>query len=108
MRRPIPVKVLFDFESLHHGMLGRDVLQEQPKLGNIPLSVAKGIKWTTLDILTVHRECKIKGTICGHDAQVLIEDQERLPDRIDNRLRERTPVVVERLPIWKDQRNAWR
>jgi len=34
-------KVSLDFVSLHHGVLWSDVLQQQPKFGDIPLAVAQ-------------------------------------------------------------------
>jgi hypothetical protein len=33
-------KILLDFVSLHHGVVWRNVLQQQPKLGDIPLAIA--------------------------------------------------------------------
>ena len=86
-------KVAFDFVTFHNRVLGRDVLQQQPKLGNIPLAIAQPVSRTTLNVLKIHPECLVESAVCSDDTQVLIEDQERIADRIDDRLGERTPSI---------------
>jgi hypothetical protein len=74
-------------------MLRRDVLQQQPKLGNIPLAIAQPVNRTTLNVLKMHPECLVESAVCGDDTQVLIEDQQRIADRIHDRLGERVPSI---------------
>ena len=102
-------KVSLDFVSLHHGVLWRDVLQQQPKFGDIPLAIAQPIYRTTLNVLTIHPERLIESAICSDNAQVLIENQERIADRIHDRLRERVRFieVYERLVVRPRQRGSW-
>jgi hypothetical protein len=51
----------------------------------------------------------MEGAICGDDTQVLIEDQERIADRIHDRLGERVRFieVYERLAARPRQRGSW-
>jgi hypothetical protein len=102
-------KVSLDFVSLHHGVLWRDVLQQQPKLGDIPLAIAQPIYRTTLNVLTIHPECLMESAVCSDNAQVLIENQEWIADRIYDRLRERVRFieVYERLFVRPRQRGSW-
>ena len=86
-------KVELDFVSLHHGVLLRNVLQQQPKLGDIPLAIAQPIYRTTLNVLTIHLERLMESAVCSDNAQVLIENQERIADRIHDRLGERVPGI---------------
>ncbi|HEV2699686.1 MAG TPA: hypothetical protein VGU90_16965 [Terriglobales bacterium] len=101
-------KVSLDFVSLHHGVLWRNVLQQQPKLGDIPLAIAQPIYRTTLNVLTIHPECLMESAVCSDNAQVLIENQERIADRIYDRLRERVRFieVYERLAVRPRQRGS--
>jgi len=102
-------KISLDFVSLHHGVLGRNVLQQQPKLGDIPLAISQPIYRTTLNILTIQLERLMESAVCSDDAQVLIENQERIADRIYDRLRERVRFVeiYERLVVRPRQRGSW-
>ena len=101
-------KVSFDFVSLHHGVLWRDVLQQQPKFGNIPLAIAQPIYRTTLNVLTIHPERLMESAVSSDNAQVLIENQERIADRIYDRLRERVRFIelYERLAVRPRQRSS--
>ena len=60
VRRPIPGKVLLDFVIFHHRVLRRNVLQQKPKRGDIPLALAQRVNRTTLDIPTAHSEFQIE------------------------------------------------
>ena len=86
-------KVPLDFVRFHHGVLRPDVLQQQPKLGDIPLPIAKPVNRPAVDVLTIQLERQIESAVCGDDAQVLIEDKQRIADRIHNRLGERARIV---------------
>ena len=74
-------------------MPGPDILQEQPKLWNIPLPVAQPVNRLAVNVLTVQLERLIESAVGGDDAQVLIEDKQRIADRIHNRLGERARVI---------------
>src|ERR1700746_3122025 len=62
-------KVSFDLVSLHHGVLWRDVLQQQPKFGDIPLAIAQPIYRPTLNVLTIHPARLIESGVCSDDTQ---------------------------------------
>jgi hypothetical protein len=102
-------KVALDFVSLHHGVLWRNVLQQQPKLGDIPLAIAQPIYRTTLNVLTIHPERLMESAVCSDNAQVLIENQERIADRIHDRLGERVPSIGihERPAVRPRQCGSW-
>jgi hypothetical protein len=53
-------KVLLDFVIFHYGVLRRNVLQQKPKRGDIPLALAQRVDRPTLDILTAHSEFQIE------------------------------------------------
>jgi hypothetical protein len=67
-------KISLDFVSLHHGVLRRDIFQQQPKLGYVPLAIAQHVNWSTLNVLTSHPERLMESAVGTDDAQVLIED----------------------------------
>src|SRR4029077_6648040 len=94
---------------LHHGVLWSDVLQQQPKFGDIPLAVAQPIYRPTLNVLTVHPERLIESAVCGDNTQILIKNQERIADRIHERLRERGRLIEvdKRLAVRRRQGGAW-
>ena len=77
MRRPISGPL--DLVTLHHGVLQRDIFQQQPKRGNIPLPVAQRVNRTILNVLT---EGLAKSAVCNDDTQIPIEHQKRIVDRI--------------------------
>jgi hypothetical protein len=62
-----------------------------------------------LNILTIHPERLMESAVCSDNAQVLIENQERIADRIYDRLRERVRLieVYERLTVRPRQRGSW-
>ena len=102
-------KISLDFVIFHHRVLWRDVLQQQSKLGNIPLAVTQRVNRTTLKVLTIHPERLLESAICSNDAQTLIEDQEGVTDRIHDRLRKRAHFieVYERLAVRPRPRGSW-
>jgi hypothetical protein len=67
-------KISLHFVSFHHGVLRRDFLQQQPKLGDIPLAIAQSVNRTTLNVLTTHPERLMESAVCSDDTQVLIEN----------------------------------
>ncbi len=86
-------KVALDFEGFHRGVLGRHTFQQQPQLGNIPLAVAQPVDRTAMNVLKLHPEGLVESAVCRDDAQILIEDQERIADRIHDGLGEQTPLI---------------
>ena len=86
-------KIPIDFVSLHHGVLGPDVFQQQPKFGDIPLAIAQPVNRTTVNVLASHPERLMEGAVCGDDAQVLIENKQGIADRIHDRLGQRARVI---------------
>ena len=85
-------KLMLDLIVLHHTLLGYDFFQEQPKLWNVPLSVAQLVKTPALGVLRADLEDRIERAAGGYHAQVLVEHQNRLADGIDNGLGERTRI----------------
>jgi hypothetical protein len=51
----------------------------------------------------------MESAVCSDDTQSLIENQERIADRIHDRLRERVRIieVYERLAVRPRQRGSW-
>src|SRR6185436_9845569 len=52
-----------------------------------------GIDRPALDILAVHLEGPVERAAGGDDAQIPVEDQQRLADRVDDRLRQGAAVL---------------
>jgi hypothetical protein len=46
-----------------------------------------------MNVLTIHPERLIESAVCSDDTQVLIENQERIADRIHDGLRKRARIV---------------
>ena len=96
-----PGEFLLDFVRLHHGVARQDLLQQHPQLGDVPLAVPQRVDRTAFDILNVELERQIERTACGDHAQVPVEDQQRLADRVHDGLGQHAPIidVQERLAI---------
>ena len=94
-------KFLLDLVAVHDRVLRQDPLQQQAQLGNVPLAVAEGVDRPALDVLAVHPEGQEERAARGDDAQILVEDQQRLADRVDDRLRQGAAVfdTAERVRI---------
>jgi hypothetical protein len=59
-------KIPLNLVCIHHRILWRDVLQQQPKLGDIPLTVAKRIKGTAFNLLPpLRQKCQVERAVCG-------------------------------------------
>lgn len=84
---------MLDLEAVHGGLLGNDRLQQQAKGRNIPLAVAERVEQRALGLRGVDFECLVEGAAGGQHAKFLIEDQERLGDRVDDRLRQRLRIL---------------
>ena len=55
-------------------------------------AIAQGVEQTALCILPIDAEGQIEGAACGDDAQIRVENQQRLPHRINDGLCKRAPV----------------
>jgi len=93
-------KLMFDLIVLHHAMLGYDFFQKQPKLWNVPLTVAQFVEEPALGVPGCDLEERIKRAARGYHAQRLVKHQDGLADGVDNGLGERARVfdVGELLP----------
>ena len=93
------------FVTLHHGVLRRDIFQQEPKRGNVPLPVAQRVNRTILNVLTSHPERLTKSAVCSDDTKVLIEEEKGIPDRIHDPLGERVHIidVDDQFPIGRGQ-----
>ena len=87
--------------TLHHGVVRRDILQQEPKRGDIPLPVAQRVNRTILNVLTSHPERLTKSAVCADDTQILIQDEKGIADRIHDPLSERVHIIDidDQLPI---------
>ena len=74
-------------------MRRRDIFEQEPKRGNIPLSVAQRVNRTILDVLTSHPERLTKSAVRSDDTQILVEDEKGMPDRIYDPLGERVHII---------------
>ena len=91
----------------HDGALRRDIFQQEPKRGNIPLPVAQRVNRTIFNVLTSYPERLTKSAVCADDTKMLIQDEKGIPDRIHDPLGESVHIididVDERLPIGRGQ-----
>ena len=83
---------MFDLIALHLAMFGYDFFQQHSKLRNVPLAIAQLVKKPALGIQGTNLEDLIKRAARGYHAQVFVEHQNRLADRVDNGLGERTRI----------------
>ncbi len=81
-------ELVLDLVALHHALLGDDLLQEHAKPWNVPLSVAQGVKKPAFGVLGADPESRIEGATRGDHAQILVENENGLPDSVDDALGE--------------------
>ena len=79
---------VLDFELLNGALLGQHLREQLAQAWDVPLSVTKVVDQATLGVRLVDLERLVKGAVGGMDAQVLSQNEERLPDRGDNTLGE--------------------
>lgn len=84
---------MLDLETVHGGLLGNDRLQQQTKCGNVPLTVAEGVEQRALRLRGVDFKRLVEGAAGRQHAELLVEDEKRLGDRIDYRLRKRLRIL---------------
>ena len=75
-------------------MLRRDIFQQEPKRGNVPLPVGQSVNRTILNILTSHPERLTKSAVCSDNTKMLIEEEKGIPDRIHDPLGERVSSLT--------------
>ena len=71
-------------EVLKPGALRKDVLQELPQAGDVPLPLANLIEQSALGHGRRHLESLVEGGAGGHDAQFAVQHHQRLADRGDD------------------------
>ena len=87
-----PGEVAFDLVGLHHRILRQDALQQQAQLGNVPLAVRQRIDARALNVLPFELEDRVERPAGGDDLQILVENEQRLADGIDDRLGQNAAV----------------
>ena len=78
---------MLDFVVFHGSLLGNDFSKQQTELRNIPLAVSEIIQELALSIVGIDLECQIERSARGNDPQILIEDNERFSNRVDDSVR---------------------
>lgn len=76
----------------HHALLGYDFFQQQSKPWNVPLAIAQLVEQPALGVLGADLENRIERAARGDHAQILVEHQNGLVHRVDNRLGECTSI----------------
>lgn len=79
---------MLDLETVHRGALGNDRLKQDTKRGNVPLAVAQRVQHAAARLFGIDLERVVKGPARRQHAQLFIEHDEGLRDRVDDRLRE--------------------
>src|SRR3954465_14210682 len=74
-------------EVLKAGIARENAFQQHAEPRNIPLAVSQFIDQGALGFLRHHLKCPVKAGGGAVHAQIAIQNQERLPDRIDDSLR---------------------
>ena len=83
---PDALECVRDLEVAERAVLGEDVLEERPQLGDIPLAVAQLVDEPALGLLGLDPEVLVERAARRPDAEVGIEDEERVPDGVDDAL----------------------
>src|SRR5919109_5290408 len=83
--QPEALKLVFDLEVLKLAVLWQYLFQQCPQSGNIPLAVSQFIDELVLGLFRGDLECVIESPIGRPYAQVLIKNDKRLADRLDDR-----------------------
>src|SRR5450830_1400613 len=97
-------KFTIDFISLDRLMVLGNRFQKGAKLRDIPLTIVNFINQMPANILIGELEGLVKGSARGDDAQVLVEHQKRVANRINDSVRERDSVW--NLDEWRDLRHC--
>src|SRR5580704_5165576 len=86
---------MLDFVLSHGSLLGNDFSKQQTKLRNIPLTVSEVIQKFALRVVGIHFERQIERSARGNDTKLVIENNERFSNRIDNSVR-KCPSILDR------------
>ena len=89
-------EVVRDLEIVEGCLLGQDFFKQAAEAGDIPLAVAQVVDQLALSVVTRDLEGPIKGAVGRPDSQLSVENQQRLPHRLDNVLRI-VDCVIQRL-----------
>ena len=75
------------------GAVFRDhIFEDSPQSRNVPLPIAQQVELSALRVPRLHRESPVKGSTRGNYAQVSIENDKRLPNGVNDGLRQGMPV----------------
>ncbi len=77
---------MIHFEAVHGGVFGDDRLKQEPKRRDVPLAVAQGIEQAAQGVLRIDLKYFVEGSTGRQNSEVFVQNQERLVDRIDDRL----------------------
>ena len=91
--RPDLRKLVLHLKVVQHTVIGSDLFQQRAQGRNIPLAITQRVQQLALRFLPVDAECQVERAACRNDAQVLVEDQERLAHRINDGLRKRATIL---------------
>src|SRR5678809_38147 len=68
------------------------IFEDSPQSRNVPLPIAQQVELSALRVARLHRESPVKGSTGGNDPQVSIENDKRLPNAVNDGLRQAVPV----------------
>ena len=75
------------------GAVFRDhIFEDSPQSRNVPLPIAQQVELSALRVARLHRESPVKGSTRGNDPQVSIENDKRLPNAVNDGLRQGMPM----------------
>ena len=78
---------MLDFVVFHGSLLGNYFSKQQTELRNIPLTVSEVIEKFALSVVGIDFERQIERSARSNDPQILIEDNERFSNRVDDSVR---------------------
>ena len=85
-------ELVLDLTIRYQAMFRDNFIEQQAKFRNIPLPVTQRVKEFPLCLLGAHLKCRIEGAARSNYAQLFVEYNYRLPDRIDDALSQCTGV----------------
>ncbi len=89
---PDAEKVVLDLEIVHRDAVGDDRLEQVAQRRYVPLAVAEREQQAAVRVGRLHLEGLVEGAARREHVEVLIEDEERLRNRVDDRQRENLGV----------------
>ena len=91
--RPDARKIMFDFVVFHGPLFGENFSQQHAKLRNIPLTVSQVIQELALGMVGLDLEFQIERLARSNDTKILIENDQRLSNRIHDGVRKYPSVL---------------